>query len=189
MRKSAEERRTEVVRAAMSAFAVHGLQGTSTGEIAGMVGVSQPYLFRLFTTKKALFLAATELCFTRIRDTFARAAEGLSGAEAMHGMGKAYYELLSDRDLLLFQMQLYAACADPEISTAAQRHWDRLWDFVGAITGADDQELVRFFSMGTALNTFTAIRLPGEHRLWSCLWEEMQEGEGGSSGPSGPSGS
>jgi len=52
-----EERRAEVVEAAIKAFAVGGYAGTSTEEIARLAGVSQPYLFRLFGSKQALFLA------------------------------------------------------------------------------------------------------------------------------------
>ena len=35
----------------------------------------------------------------------------------MKAMGDAYTNLLTDRNALLFQMQSYAACADPEIQT------------------------------------------------------------------------
>ena len=47
-RKTAEERREEIIEAAFAEFAEHGLHGTSTDAIARRVGVSQPYLFRLF---------------------------------------------------------------------------------------------------------------------------------------------
>jgi len=57
VRMSAEERRESVVRAAMSEFAHGGYHGTSTEAIARRVGVSQPYLFRLFPNKQAIFLA------------------------------------------------------------------------------------------------------------------------------------
>jgi len=53
----AAERREMVLEAAMAEFAVHGLAGTSTEDVARRAGISQPYLFRLFPTKKALFLA------------------------------------------------------------------------------------------------------------------------------------
>ncbi|MGR7000020.1 TetR/AcrR family transcriptional regulator [Yinghuangia aomiensis] len=91
---TADERRASVIRAAMSEFARGGLHGTSTAAIAKRVGVSQPYLFRLFDDKKALFLATVDYCFTRLRDTFDRAVEGLEGAGAMHAMAHAYTDLL-----------------------------------------------------------------------------------------------
>ncbi|WP_406530887.1 helix-turn-helix domain-containing protein, partial [Streptomyces sp. I8-5] len=59
-RMSAEERRESVIRAAITEFARGGYSATSTEAIAKRVGVSQPYLFRLFPSKQAMFLAAVE---------------------------------------------------------------------------------------------------------------------------------
>ena len=56
-RRSAEERRREIVEIAISHFAQHGYNGTSTDQVAREAGISQPYLFRLFGTKRELFLA------------------------------------------------------------------------------------------------------------------------------------
>ena len=63
----ATERREMVLEAAVAEFAAHGLAGTSTEDVARRAGISQPYLFRLFPTKKALFLALVERCFRRVR--------------------------------------------------------------------------------------------------------------------------
>ena len=49
-----------MIEAATAEFAHGGLDGTSTDDIATRVGISQPYLFRLFRTKKELFLAVVE---------------------------------------------------------------------------------------------------------------------------------
>ena len=56
-RKSAEVRREEIVGIALRHFAEGGYHGTSTEAIAREAGISQPYLFRLFRTKRELFLA------------------------------------------------------------------------------------------------------------------------------------
>src|SRR5436309_11357156 len=109
-RKTAEERREEIVEAAFAEFAERGLHGASTDAIARRAGVSQPYLFRLFGTKKDLFLAAIDRCFRVTHETFLRAAEGKRGQEALRAMGEAYMELLADRQKLLMQMQGHVAC-------------------------------------------------------------------------------
>src|SRR6266704_3291068 len=114
-RMPAAERREQVLEAAVAEFAARGLAGTSTEDVARRAGISQPYLFRLFPTKKALFLALVERCFRRVEDAFTAAAGDLTGDEAMAAMGDAYERLLDDRTLLLLQMQAYAACDDPEI--------------------------------------------------------------------------
>ena len=75
-RKSAEERREEIVALAIEQFALGGYKGTSTDAIAREAGISQPYLFRLFKTKRELFLACNEVSEARILETFRAAARG-----------------------------------------------------------------------------------------------------------------
>src|SRR5512147_1804373 len=99
-RHTAEERRDEIVAAAMHAFAEGGYTGTATESIARAVGVSQPYLFQLFGTKRELFLAAVRHGFHRTGLVFHEAARrGPSDDQdcpILHLMGTAYMRLLSD---------------------------------------------------------------------------------------------
>src|SRR6059058_6029199 len=98
VRMSAEDRRSDVLRVAVAEFAKHGFEGTSTEDVARAAGISQPYLFRLFPTKKTLFLALVEHGFTRVREAFAVAVGDLTGDAALDAMGATYGELLRDRD-------------------------------------------------------------------------------------------
>src|SRR3954470_8109605 len=108
VRMSAEERRESVIRAAMSEFARGGYHGTSTEAIARRVGVSQPYLFRLFPGKKAIFLAAADRCVQDFRQLLMDAAEGREGEAARQAMGDAYIRIIAEQpDRLLMQMQVY----------------------------------------------------------------------------------
>ena len=59
-------RREEILAAAFDEFAEHGLDGTSTDVIARKAGVSQPYLFRLFGTKKELYLESVRRCLREL---------------------------------------------------------------------------------------------------------------------------
>jgi len=104
----------------LTEFAERGLHGASTDEIARRAGISQPYVFRLFGSKKDLFKAATARCLRETLETFQRAAEGLRGEDALKAMGAAYQELLADRNRLRSQMQAYAACDDPDICEVVQ---------------------------------------------------------------------
>src|SRR3954469_25141501 len=113
-RKTKEERRDEILDAALAVFAEQGLHGSSTEEVARRAGISQPYVFRLFGTKKELFTAVVTRCFRETLEMFQRAAEGLRGKEALDAMGNAYVErLLNDHVRLRAQMQAYVACDDP----------------------------------------------------------------------------
>src|SRR5437868_15060057 len=100
-RKTKEARREEILDAALPVFAGQGLHGASTEEIARRAGISQPYVFRLFGTKKELYLAVVARCFRRTLELMQHAAEGKRGREAMDAIGLAYGELLeSDRTYL-----------------------------------------------------------------------------------------
>src|SRR5438093_7977400 len=115
-RLSAAERRHDVLDAAQIEFAERGFEGTSTEDIARRAGISQPYLFRLFGTKKELFKASATRCFRETLEMFQRAAEGKRGEEALHAIGQAYQaQLEADRTWLRGQLQTYAASDDPEI--------------------------------------------------------------------------
>src|ERR671938_271931 len=95
-RKTAEERRQAVLDAAMVEFADKGLDGASTDAIARRAGISQPYLFRLFGTKKELFIASVERCFAETLEMFRTMAEGKRGEEALAAIGKAFFETIPD---------------------------------------------------------------------------------------------
>src|ERR1700729_2351822 len=97
-RQTAAERREAVLAAAVTEFAKSGYAGTSTEAIATRAGISQPYLFRLFGTKKDLFIATYGIVCARIEEAFVAAAVGLEGDAAMTAMGLAYLELLQDPD-------------------------------------------------------------------------------------------
>src|SRR5918997_1163660 len=92
IRKSAAERRDEIVAAAIRHFAVGGYAGTSTEAIARDAGISQPYLFRLFRTKRELFLACHHDCHRRVLETFRAAAHGVPQEQRIERMGQAYME-------------------------------------------------------------------------------------------------
>ena len=159
-RKSAEVRREEILEAAMKEFAYGGLHGTSTEKIAERAGISQPYLFRLFGTKKGLFIASSRRCFARVLAHFQEAAEGKTGAEAKQAMGEAYEELLADREMLLGQLQMYAACSDPEIRDVTRAGFAELFRYVEQVTGGSVSEVRDFFAMGMLMNVAAAMDLP-----------------------------
>jgi AcrR family transcriptional regulator len=167
VRMSAEERREQVLEAAVAEFATGGLAGTSTEDVARRAGISQPYLFRLFPTKKALFLALSKRCFQRVAETFTAAAGDMTGDAALEAMGDAYERLLEDRTLLLLQMQAYAACDDPEIREATRAGYKELWGLVERLTGLPFDRIVQFFAMGMLMNVAAAMDLPAVDERWT----------------------
>ena len=155
-----DERREAVLAVAIAEFARTGLHGTSTEKIAAGAGISHPYLFRLFGTKKELYLACMDVCHQRLRAAFTDAAEGAGDDDRLHAMGKAYVDLLGDREMLLLQLQMYAACADPEVREAASHGYAELWQLVERLSGAPEDEVRGFFATGMLLNMAAAMDLP-----------------------------
>ena len=173
-RTSADERREEIVAIAIEQFALGGYRGTSTETIAREAGISQPYLFRLFKTKRDLFLACYDLSHQRILETFRSAGSGVPGEEALPSMGKAYVGLLADRNQLLFQMQAYAACSDPVIQAHVRECYGEIVKEVTRISGAAPAEVWQFFSHGMLLNVIASLDLPAiaEQEQWAASWCE-----------------
>jgi AcrR family transcriptional regulator len=176
-RKSKEVRREEILDAALEVFADRGLHGASTDEIARRAGISQPYIFRLFGTKKELYVAGVSRCFRQTLELMQRAAEGKRGEEALKAIGKAYEELLqSDRTYLRAQMQAYAACEDPEICAAVRGGFGDLVTYVERVSGASSEEISAFFAHGMLLNVLASMEAPAE--AWGARLVEGCKTEG-----------
>jgi AcrR family transcriptional regulator len=169
VRMSAEQRRTSVLAAAIEEFAHGGLTGTSTEAIAARAGISQPYLFRLFPTKKALFLAVIEDVFRRTAVHFEQAAGELTGTDALEAVKVSYWELHTDPTYLLTQLHAYAGCYDPDIQVTTRNGFRGLWDTVTRITGLPIDEIRVFFAHGMLINVIAAMDLPAIDEQWAQL--------------------
>jgi AcrR family transcriptional regulator len=174
MRKSADERREEIVAIAMERFAAGGYHGTSTEGIAREAGISHAYLFRLFRTKRELFLACGDRACEKVLETFRRAAAGADPGEELQAMGHAYVaELLPDRRAILMLMHSYAAGgADPEIRAHVRGSYGEVVDEVAELAGAGPDEVWTFFANGMLLNIVAALDLhESDHpvfRAWTA---------------------
>ena len=173
VRKSAGERREEILAVALRHFAIGGLHGTSTEAIAREAGISQPYLFRLFHTKKELFLACVDRADRKVFDVFRRAAAEAPEEERLQAMGRAYIdELLPDRHAVLMQMQGYVATSDPEIRAHVRDAFGRIVAEVTELSGADETSVWGFFAQGMLLNVTQSLDLQsiaGES-AWAAAW-------------------
>lgn len=163
-RSSSEERREQLIGAAIKEFADHGFHAASTGAIAKRAGISQPYIYALFPNKHELFLAAHEHVVDHIRHAFAEAARGHeSPEERLLAMGHAYIELLGNRDEILFQMQSHAAAGDPALREPVRKEFMRLVEDVRRMSGASGEQVTSFMAKGMLLNVVAALELPEEY--------------------------
>src|ERR1044072_936590 len=175
VRKTAEEGREEILAVALEEFGEHGLDGTSTDTIARKAGISQPYLFRLFGTKKELYLETVRRCLGQTLVLFQHAADGKRGEEALNAIGQPYRGLLADRTRLRGQMKAYADCDDPDVREVLRDGYGRLVAYVEDVSGAEPERIRDFFAFGMLLNVFASLDLLqhpapwGKDILESCM--------------------
>ncbi|MGG1553919.1 TetR/AcrR family transcriptional regulator [Paenibacillus ferrarius] len=101
-----DDRKQQILEAAIAVFAKQGYYKTTTAHIAQAVGVTQPYVFHFFKSKEALYIAVLEQSVQRIVGIF-REVEAPS-EQLMIRMGAVFGELLaSHRDETLLSMQSF----------------------------------------------------------------------------------
>jgi AcrR family transcriptional regulator len=153
------ERRQQVLRIAAEEFESGGLHGASTEVIARNAEITQAYIFRMFRTKKALFLELVISAFDRMTEGMREASGTETGLDALTRMGAQYNEMLADRTSLLLQLQGFAACSDLEVRDAVRDSFGRMWQMVAETTGLDAVTIKAFLAFGMLLNSGVALQV------------------------------
>jgi AcrR family transcriptional regulator len=171
-RRTAEERRTDVLDAALVEFATYGLHGASTVTIAERAGISQPYVLRLFGTKKALFLATVAMARELIEATWQHALAamptGATSTARLQALGEAFQGLTTRTEVLRLLLQAYSAAADDEVRAACQAAMRDLFAWVHEATGASLPETQAFFAQGMLIMVGVSIGAPDRrHETWA----------------------
>jgi AcrR family transcriptional regulator len=177
-RRSAAERREEILAIAERHFAGGGYRGTSTEAIAREAGISQPYLFRLFHTKRELFVACGDRACDHVADVFRRAAAGAPPEDRLKAMGHAYIdELLPERHEILLLLQCYAASADSDVQAHVRGRYVELVHLVAGLAGIQAADAFDFFAKGMLLNVMAALDLPSlaDTEPWVAAWASVQD--------------
>jgi AcrR family transcriptional regulator len=166
-RLSAQERRADLLDAAVIEFAESGYHGTRTADIAARAGVSQPYVYALFPDKRALFLACHDYTTERIKEALEKATTDLTdGADVEQALDRAYQGLFDERPhQVLFQVQAHAAAAaDPEIREPVRRRFIELVELSERLNGAPRDLVLRHVARSMLGNVALALDLPPEYR-------------------------
>jgi hypothetical protein len=97
-------------------------------------------------------------------------------------MGAAYVEMLgTQRDLLMLQLQAYAACDDEEVRDRVRSGYARLVAHVERLSGATPEEIDEFFRYGMWLNVAAALGV--EDLSAGCDWMRAEQAEGATPPP------
>lgn len=164
---SGSERRSQVLGIAAAEFADHGLHGASIEAIAHEAGITQAYVFRMFGTKKALFLELVGDAFDSFTDAMSESARGEGGLAALTLMGAQYHAQLRGRTTLLLQLQGFAACGDHEVREQVRARMAHMWDTVAGVTGLDPVTVKSFLAFGMLLNNAAALDVTEVDEPWA----------------------
>jgi AcrR family transcriptional regulator len=166
-RLSAQERRAELLEAAVIEFAESGYHGTRTADIAARAGVSQPYVYALFPDKRTLFLACHDRTTERIKEALEKASADLADDDDVEqALDRAYQALFDERPhQVLFQVQAHAAAAaDPAIREPVRRRFIELVELSERLNGAPRDLVLRHVARSMLGNVALALDLPPEYR-------------------------
>lgn len=169
-RLSSDERRRQILVAALAVFGTRGYEGATTDEVARAAGVSQPYVVRLFGSKENLFLAAIEDALARLLAAFRAAlAEGEGGADEGDGpsaakrIGQAYVDLIEVRGLHQTLAHAYLLGSNPVIGAAARRGFASVWRFFRDEMGLSADEARAFMAEGMLISTMIGLRIVDDY--------------------------
>lgn len=169
---TADARRPIVAAAALTRFALGGYYATTVADVAREAKISPAYVFKLYSGKEALFIAALEACFDAI---LAALEEGADGApdqtpeKVLDAMGDAYARLISDRTLLLLQVHAQSVADIPEVGAALRAGLARVTTFAKSRSGGSDADVQRFIAYGQLCHLIVTTQLDGRPEEWAAL--------------------
>ena len=155
-RSTAPRRRSDAVAIAMRVIADHGATTASVQKVADGMGVSQPYVFRLFGSKQGLFLACLDEMESRIRTAMRQAAGG--DPEPLPAIRAGYRELIADGVITGLWLQACAAArADEVIAARCRAMIAAVLDEAQTLSGAGPEAVTASLARGTLVVMMQAV--------------------------------
>jgi len=179
---SGDERRDQILQAALELFSKHGFAGTTTKEIARTSGVSEALVFRHFATKDELYNAILEDKASQMRAF--RSLNGdndeLSKAMEEKDDSTVFYRLALDAlnaqqsDPRFMRLLIFSALEEHDLSERFfQESVSRIYDFIGdyiKLRQADGA----FRQMDTAVAVRAFHGMVVHHSLNNVLWNRSR---------------
>jgi AcrR family transcriptional regulator len=169
---TAEARRPVVAAAALRVFASGGFHGTTVADVAREAKISPAYVFKLYSGKEALFVAALEACFDAIVASLEAAADAApepDPATVLEAMGEAYARLISDRTLLMLQVHAQSVADIPAVGDALRAGIARVTAFARSRSGAADDDVQRFIAYGQLCHLIVTAQIEGVDAEWARI--------------------
>ncbi|MCH8309100.1 MAG: TetR/AcrR family transcriptional regulator [Chloroflexi bacterium] len=199
-RLPAEERRQQILRAAVDVFARLGYHGAGTADIAAAAEIGEPTIYRYFESKRNLYIEAVRQCRVEIMENWERIIDSSGDArEAIFRIGMWYYEELRRHpEQLVLRFKAFTESNDPEVTRAVGEAYLRNKQIIqGLYERAKREGSLRedanandlawlFMAMGAIIDVthllglqdeFGQEELQGIRQLWApSVWTQAQTG-------------
>lgn len=174
-RLPAAKRREQLLDTAVSLIAQRGYAGATTADLAKAAGVTEPIIYRHFSSKKDLFIAVIDRTSERTIETWDRQLRSArDSAQRLRRLIGAN-PMVTDRGRGIYRVivQAMMEIQDPEILAAIQRHVVKLHQFVRAeVDRAQNEGIVsRYYTpeitawallnLGLGFGMMEALNIPG----------------------------
>ena len=168
-RLPATERRRSILDAALTILSKKGYAGMTTAEVARKVGVSEPILYRHFSSKRALLRALLDEVIGQMMASFHQLTAGEPDpVAALLHICRAYPEMaLRHRREFRVINQTLVDCSDPKIREALTRHYDAYRAFL--------QDLIEKGQQTGALRRDIPANVGARHMIHAALGFLMAE--------------
>lgn len=119
-KRTAQQRRRLIIESAQAMFAASNYARVGTAELAKAAGISEPALYRYFSSKKELFISTIKATRRRLLDVWERlASEVIDPLEIIRAIGLGYYDHLRSRSpVMKLLFQALSEADDQEIREA-----------------------------------------------------------------------
>ena len=182
-RLAAAERRASLLDTACRVFSAGSYRGTTTAEIAREAGVTEPILYRHFSSKRDLYLACLAEAWDRVRTTWDEAVAAEPDPALWHAAMVRAWRASEDRSVIshLWVQALVEASTDPEIRSFMRDHMREVHAYIadvlrrsqaaGGVLPDRDPDAEAWIALGIGLLRMIDLRLGG-------IVEEAGEGIG-----------
>lgn len=158
-------RKSDIISAAIEVFAELGYFRATTAQVAERANISQPYVFRFFSTKEALLLTALEVSWARVIESFRKVIETTPSERLETDLIRAYEDILdSHQNEALLQMQAQTIREDA-IQEAMRNGYGEVRRMVldafraAGIVNPEERTML-FLARGMLCNISTALDMP-----------------------------
>lgn len=168
-RISSDQRRAQAIASGVRVFADLGMTTTAIQRIADEVGVSSSYVFRLFGSTQAFFLACVDELETRVRGMFRAAAEH-APADPLGAMGEGFRDLVTDGVITGLWLQACAlARSDEKVAARCRAVVAGALGEAERLSGAPPEEAASFLADGALVMMLQSLRVDLSHGSRSAV--------------------